>query len=93
MLNNYNFVFEGSPDDVGMKTGATIHTMNGLNMRVTRVDPDASLPSSDGYWEKQHLKRGFSACGKPFQTKDSVEHQNLPKKERPDDPGNEYPSP
>ena len=92
-MKNYDFAFEGSPDDVGMKTGATIHTMNGLNMRATRVDPDAPLPSSDGYWEKQHLKRGFSASGKPFQTRDAVATQNLPKKERPDDPGNAYPSP
>eukprot|EP00429_Kryptoperidinium_foliaceum_P049633 CAMPEP_0176126426 /NCGR_PEP_ID=MMETSP0120_2-20121206/63810_1 /TAXON_ID=160619 /ORGANISM="Kryptoperidinium foliaceum, Strain CCMP 1326" /LENGTH=739 /DNA_ID=CAMNT_0017461353 /DNA_START=259 /DNA_END=2475 /DNA_ORIENTATION=- len=91
LLKNYNFEFEGSPDDVGMKTGATIHTMNGLNMRVTKVDPEAPLPSSDGYWEKQHLKRGFSASGKPYTTKDAVASQNMPKKERPDDPGNAYP--
>jgi len=91
MLNNYNFVFEGSPDDVGMKTGATIHTMNGLNMRVTKVNPDDPLPHSDGYWEKQHLKRGFSACGKPFSSTAAVATQNLPTKERPDDPGNASP--
>ena len=92
-MKNFNFVFEGSPDDVGMKTGATIHTMNGLRMRVTKVDPETQIPQADGYWEKQHLKRGLSASGRPFQTKDAVAHQNLPPKERPDDPGNAYPSP
>ena len=86
MIKNYDFEFVGSPKDVGMKTGATIHTLNGLNMRVSRVDPD-------GYWEKEHLKRGFNANGKPFPTKEAVAAQNLPKRERPDDPGNAYPSP
>jgi hypothetical protein len=92
MIKNYDFEFEGSPKDVGMKTGATIHTMNGLNMHASRVDPDAPLPSSDGYWEKEHLKRGFSANGKSFPTKEAVAAQNLPKRGRPDDPGNAYPS-
>lgn len=92
LLKSYDFAFVGSPEDVGMKTGATIHTMNGLNMYVTKVDPDAPPPSSDGYWEKQHLKRGFSASGQPFQTKDAVATQNIPKRQRPDDPGNAYPA-
>jgi hypothetical protein len=88
-VKNFDFEFEGSPDDVGMQTGATIHTMNGLKMKVTKVSKDASPPSTEGYWEKQHLKRGLSASGKPFQSTDALAHQNQPKPERPDDPGNE----
>ncbi len=36
VLQRFDFAFEGSPKDVGMVTGATIHTANGLRMRVTR---------------------------------------------------------
>jgi len=87
-MKNYDFVFEGSPDDVGMQTGATIHTMNGLNMKFRKVSSEESLPQSDGWWEKQHLKRGLSASGKPFQSTEEVASQNQPIPERPDDPGN-----
>jgi cytochrome P450 len=91
LLKNYDFEFEGSPDAVGMKTGATIHTMNGLRMRPTRVRNDDPIPSADGWWEKQHLKRGLTASGRPYQSLDDVAHQNMPKRQRPDDPGNECP--
>jgi hypothetical protein len=91
LLKNFDFTFEGSPDDVGMKTGATIHTMNGLNMRPKPVSKSDDLPASEGWWEKQHLKRGLTASGRPFQSKEDVETQNLPKKRRPDDPGNACP--
>ena len=91
ILKNFDFEFEGSPDDVGMKTGATIHTMNGLNMRPTRYSPGDELPSADGYWERQHLKRGLNASGRPYQSKEEVESQNVPKPKRPDDPGNACP--
>ncbi|KAG7354227.1 cytochrome P450 [Nitzschia inconspicua] len=87
LLKNFDFIFEGSPDDVGMKTGATIHTMNGLKMRPKVVSDDDEIPPSDGWWEKQHLKRGLSASGRPVQSKEDVATQNLPKKPRPDDPG------
>ena len=60
MLNNYDFTFATSPEDVGMRTGATIHTMNGLNMNVRKLSKDAEPPATDGWWEKQHLKRGLS---------------------------------
>jgi cytochrome P450 len=36
VLQRFDFAFEGSPDDVGMVTGATIHTANGLRMRVSK---------------------------------------------------------
>jgi hypothetical protein len=91
MIKNYDFVFEGSPDDVGMQTGATIHTVNGLKMKASKVSKDDPLPQTDGWWEKQHLKRGLTANGKPFQSIEDVASQNVPKPERPDDPGNECP--
>lgn len=53
LLKNYDFEFEGKPEDVGMKTGATIHTMNGLNMKVKKA---AEIPKSSGWWESQILK-------------------------------------
>ena len=76
-----------------MQTGATIHTMNGLNMRATKVTKEDPLPQTDGWWEKQHLKRGLTASGKPFQSPEAVVSQNVPKPDRPDDPGNAYPTP
>ena len=60
LLNKFDFKFKGKPEDVGMQTGATIHTMNGLNMFVEK---STEVPSTSGYWEMQHTKRGFSATG------------------------------
>ena len=81
LLKNYNFEFAIPPDEVGMKTGATIHTMNGLQMRIHHVndtnkqqllDPNTVVPiqKSDGWWEMQHLKRGLKANGRPFSSED-----------------------
>jgi len=61
LLNKFEFSFIGSPDDVGMQTGATIHTMNGLNMVVKKA---TGIPEVDGWWENQHLKRGLSKTGR-----------------------------
>jgi len=88
LMNKYDFEFEGSPNDVGMQTGATIHTMNGLKMRPRKVTEKDPLPSTDGWWEKQHLKRGLSASGRPFESTELLEHQHIPTPERPADPGN-----
>jgi len=77
LIKNFDFEFEGSPDDVGMQTGATIHTMNGLKMRPRRVDPNEPLASTDGWWERQHLKRGLTTSGRPYESKEEVESQNL----------------
>ena len=63
LIKKYDFSFKGSPDDVGMKTGATIHTMNGLNMAVHKSE---DIPETNGWWEMQHLKRGLSGSGKPI---------------------------
>jgi len=62
LINKYDFEFVGSPEDVGMKTGATIHTMNGLNMVVKKAE---GIPETSGWWEQQHLQRGLSATGMP----------------------------
>lgn len=56
MIKNFDFEFAIPPEEVGMKTGATIHTMNGLMMRVFAVDETSTLPNSNGWWKKQHLK-------------------------------------
>jgi hypothetical protein len=57
-------------------------------MKATAVEDGDPLPSTDGWWEKQHLKRGLSASGRPFMSPEAVATQNKPKPERPDDPGN-----
>ena len=62
-----------------MKTVATIHTVNGLLMNVlpaaasnsnqataAAATEDAN-PSTTGWWELQHLKRGFSVSGRAFE--------------------------
>jgi hypothetical protein len=92
LLNTYDFEFEGSPDDVGMKTGATIHTMNGLNMRARKLSKDETPPTTDGYWAKQHLKRGLTASGRPYQSTEDLEAQNTPKPDKSRvDPGTGVP--
>jgi hypothetical protein len=72
MLNNYDFTFATCPEDVGMKTGATIHTMNGLNMKLRKVSPSDPVPVSDGWWEQQHLKRGLRATGRPYSSEEDA---------------------
>lgn len=68
LLRTYDFEFAIDPKDVGMKTGATIHTMNGLQMRVRKRSSDERLPESTGWWEKQHLSRGLNKNGRPYAT-------------------------
>lgn len=75
ILNKFDFEFAIDPEDVGMKTGATIHTMNGLQMRVRRASEDEPVASSYGWWEKQHLKRGLSANGKPYSSEEDAAWQ------------------
>ena len=36
VLQKFDFELVGNPESVGMRTGATIHTANGLNMRVKK---------------------------------------------------------
>ena len=66
IMNKFDFTLVGTPDDVGMKTGATIHTMNGLNMMVTPRSEINPIPETDDWWAKQHLMRGLSSTGRPF---------------------------
>ena len=72
LIKNFDFDFAIPPEDVGMKTGATIHTMNGLMMRARKTSPDASIPPTDNWWEMQHLKRGLNANGRPFASEEDV---------------------
>lgn len=69
IMNKFDFTLIGTPADVGMKTGATIHTMNGLNMMVSRrpEGPDG-IPETDDWWVQQHLTRGFDVNGRPYAT-------------------------
>ena len=69
VLKEFNFELVGSPEDVGMKTGATIHTMNGLKMTV-HACKDATR--TDNWWEKQHLKRGLSPSGLPYDSEEDA---------------------
>ena len=64
VLNKYKFSFHTDPSDVGMKTGTTIHTFNGLNMIVKKTE--VGIPASEGWWEIQHLSHGLSPTGKPL---------------------------
>ncbi|KAL7558028.1 hypothetical protein ACA910_016479 [Epithemia clementina (nom. ined.)] len=103
VLKHLDFTLAIPAEQVGMKTGATIHTMNGLMMHVKKAKPpttthhhqhhhkveqsssmddnDATMTmvngdhstttttsssTSMGWWEMQHLKRGLSASGRPF---------------------------
>ena len=36
VMQRFAFTFEGRPEDVGMVTGATIHTASGLRMRAVK---------------------------------------------------------
>ena len=66
IMNEFDFTLIGRPEDVGMKTGATIHTMNGLNMAVRTRSADDPIPETNGWWEQQHLMRGLNANGRPY---------------------------
>ena len=68
IMNKFDFNLVGSPEDVGMKTGATIHTMNGLNMVVSRRSETDPIPETNDWWVQQHLTRGFNVNGRPYAT-------------------------
>lgn len=65
-MNKFEFTLVGRAEDVGMKTGATIHTMNGLNMVVSRRSENDPVPETNGWWEQQHLARGLNTNGRPY---------------------------
>jgi len=72
IMNEFDFALIGRPEDVGMKTGATIHTMNGLNMIVSPRSADNPIPETNGWWEQQHLSRGLNANGRPYSTSEQT---------------------
>jgi len=69
IINNFDFTFATCAEDVGMKTGATIHTLNGLNMNVRPLDPSLPPPETNGWWERQHTSRGLDTNGRPLKEK------------------------
>jgi hypothetical protein len=46
--------------------------MNGLNMNVRKISKDAEPPETDGWWERQHTKRGLSENGRPYPTEEDA---------------------
>lgn len=85
ILQNYDFDFAIPSEEVGMKTGATIHTMNGLMMRATRVAKDAPPPKAGGWWELQHLRRGLNANGRMYSSEEASAWQSLEHKAKLDE--------
>jgi len=57
-----------------MQTGATIHTMNGLNMNIKK---STGIPERDGWWEEQHLKRGLSKNGRRISEVETSLHHHI----------------
>jgi hypothetical protein len=68
IMNKFDLSLVGKPEDVGMKTGATIHTMNGLNMLVSLRSETDPIPATNDWWANQHLTRGFNVNGRPYST-------------------------
>lgn len=77
LIKNLDFEFAIHPDEVGMKTGATIHTMNGLMMKVKDIKVNREVPVKSGWWEMQHLKRGLSASGQPYDGDQGCEQETI----------------
>lgn len=63
LLQKFEFTFTGNAEDVGMRTGATIHTMNGLNM-IPREKGSRTLTlrgeggDRGGYWAEKNGRNG-----------------------------------
>eukprot|EP00584_Thalassiosira_punctigera_P003443 CAMPEP_0172527972 /NCGR_PEP_ID=MMETSP1067-20121228/2500_1 /TAXON_ID=265564 ORGANISM="Thalassiosira punctigera, Strain Tpunct2005C2" /NCGR_SAMPLE_ID=MMETSP1067 /ASSEMBLY_ACC=CAM_ASM_000444 /LENGTH=764 /DNA_ID=CAMNT_0013311809 /DNA_START=337 /DNA_END=2631 /DNA_ORIENTATION=+ len=68
IINKFDFTLVGTPEDVGMKTGATIHTMNGLNMVISHRSETDPIPETNDWWVQQHLMRGYNVNGRPYAT-------------------------
>jgi cytochrome P450 len=85
VLNNYDFTFAIPPEEVGMKTGATIHTMNGLQMTARKLSREDPPEKTDNWWQKQHLKRGLDINGRPYATTEDAAWTTQEKKDASDD--------
>lgn len=50
LCRRFKFEFSEGPESVGMATGATIHTANGLKVKIQKreVTSDSSEPASEG---------------------------------------------
>ena len=62
----YHFSFAKGPDAVGMATGATIHTANGMRMRMTRRQAPEQPPfdgRSHPEQQQEQLQRQLSPVG------------------------------
>jgi len=93
ILNNLEFSFATSAEDVGMQTGATIHTMNGLNMIVRKRLPN-DIPLEDhGWWEQQHTKRGLNTNGKPYGSEEDAVWSSAVKTKKTKDTNNRKENP
>lgn len=77
IINKFDFELDGRPEDVGMKTGATIHTMNGLNMIVSRRSEENPIPETNEWWGQQHLSRGLNVNGRPYSNNEEASTSNL----------------
>lgn len=67
ILKDLDFEWAIEPENVGMRTGATIHTMNGLLLKPQPVK-GAKVSKPSGWWEMQHLQRGLNAQGRPYES-------------------------
>jgi hypothetical protein len=77
MVKNFDFTFAGEKEDVGMKTGATIHTMNGLYMTIQESDPtqdtisSTSTGSTSSWWELQHQRKAATTTSSSSSSRSS----------------------
>lgn len=62
MLKKLDFTMVGTPEDVGMVTGATIHTKNGLKMKVSLRDP-SSPAKANGHDAVKAARHGINGHG------------------------------
>lgn len=71
ILKDLDFEWAIEPEYVGMRTGATIHTMNGLQLKPKPVAAADNIDGTkkSGWWELQHLQRGLNAQGRPYEKK------------------------
>jgi cytochrome P450 len=53
LLRRFTFRLAATPEEIGMATGATIHTANGMMMRVTRRTPAAAASAQQQQQQQQ----------------------------------------
>lgn len=60
LVRRFDFAFDGTPEDVGLDTGATIHTKNGLMMRVMKRADLANPSKREGVASEPELETAGS---------------------------------